>query len=107
MSERETFTSPPTESSSPAGRGINLVSRYETAIASGLTLSSIFWIQRFNDLAGIGNEIKPATLAELGTVLILSSTCATAIRSGDKPSQVLKSIGYVVSMPLRRKKKSE
>lgn len=103
MSERDRQT-PPAESASHIRRGLNLVSRYETAIASGLTISSVFWIQRFNDVVGVGNEMKPATLAELGVLAVASSVCATAMHSGDKPSQVLRDVGYVVTIPLRRKK---
>lgn len=107
MSERDLQITNPQESSSRLRSGINLVSRYETAIVSGATISSAFWLERANDVVGIRNEINPVTLAELSTLLLMSSVCATSIRFRDKPSQVLKSIGYIVTEPLRRKAKSE
>ncbi len=103
MSERDRQT-PAAESTSHIRRGLNLASRYETVIVSGATISSFFWLEKANDAVGIDNKINPVTSVELGAVLLLSSVCATSIRFGDKPSQVLKSLGYIITMPLKRKK---
>jgi len=51
--------------------------------------------------------MNPVILAEISATALISGICATAIHSGDRPSQVLGDVVYFVTMPLRRRTKSE
>lgn len=89
------------ERESKLSRAKGLAGKYETAIDSTVVLSSVLWITKLNGLMGVGNDLNPVTVGEIGVLGVVSSACAAAIHMKEKPSKMLKSSAYVISLAFR------